>query len=287
MTIASPKGNDINVLLVWWCFLDFYGQYECSLLPTATVSQKTVKWPWPWQRRALWVACRRCLGPGESGWFGKRVGKSFADSMKALYIMWIGTDIMIWYDMQISLISFLTWLKYVEIKDPEDVTCQAQLTARMARAALATAASASRDQHGEKRDVWLLLCEVRATHCAIWNAEAWRILKAFCLVKHSYLLKTGIQMSRTEISFSNDHYFSSFPVIGNHMTIEYLPVGSTCVGWRPSKRLGWHHLLRLAPQELSTSIFRAVLRYIYIYKNMYALHSIANGRLHASRQGNL
>lgn len=47
--------------VLWWL--------EYSLLPTATVSQKTVKWPWPWQRRALWVACRRCLGSGESGWF--------------------------------------------------------------------------------------------------------------------------------------------------------------------------------------------------------------------------
>ena len=66
------------------------------------------------------------------------------------------------------------------MKDPEkDVTCQAQLTARMARAAVATAASASRDQHGEKRDVRLLLCQVRATHSAIWNAQCSGMLRPF------------------------------------------------------------------------------------------------------------
>lgn len=148
------------------------------------------------------------------------------------------------------------------------MTCQAQLTARMARAAVATAASASHDQHGEKRDVWLLLCQVRATLC---NLEC------------GMLRLEGLKFerrSRTEMSFYvycfqsyflNDHYSSSFHPIGKQMKIEYLRLGSTCLGVASLQKLA-------LPSSLALSSGGA---------KRYQLHSIANGRLHAFCKLNL
>ena len=153
------------------------------------------------------------------------------------------------------------------------MTCQAQLTARMARAAVATAASASHDQHGEKRDVWLLLCQVRATLC---NLEC------------GMLRLEGLKFerrSRTEMSFydilcllfsimfSQWSLFLVIHPIGKQMKIEYLRLGlgSTCLGVASLQKLA-------LPSSLALSSGGA---------KRYQLHSIANGRLHASCKLNL
>ena len=101
------------------------------------------------------------------------------------------------------------------------------------------------------------------------NAEAWRL--------------EGLKFerrSRTEMSFYvycvqscflNDHYSSSFHPIGKQMKIEYLRLGSTCLGVASLQKIA-------LPSSLALCSGGA---------RRYQLNSIANGRLHASCKLNL
>ena len=110
--------------------------------------------------------------------------------------------------------------------------------------------------------------------CAIWNAECWG-LKAWNLrggvVQKCHFMIFYVYCFQS--CFLNDHYSSSFHPIGKQMKIEYLRLGlgSTCLGVASLQKLA-------LPSSLALSSGGA---------KRYQLHSIANGRLHASCKLNL